>query len=59
MERKVDFADRYGGTVSLEGPGLEAVKEGQRLRVAGRLTPPEERLGVAQFHVRSIEFIDP
>jgi hypothetical protein len=39
----VDETDRYGGSVTLEGTGLDDLKDGQVVKVEGSVLNPESR----------------
>ncbi|MCI0683153.1 MAG: hypothetical protein L0Y71_13710 [Gemmataceae bacterium] len=55
----VDVVDPHGGSVGLDGPGLERLKDGARIRVTGTLVPAEDRHGSARFLVRSLDVLQP
>jgi hypothetical protein len=50
-----DQDDPYGGSVVLEGAGVENLRDGQRVQVRGTLIPPTSRTSPARFRVESIQ----
>lgn len=55
----VDEEDRFGGSVTLVDNGtLGTLKEGQSVRVKGRIIEPENRATRAQFEVKSFELLE-
>jgi hypothetical protein len=55
----VDDADPYGGTVTLTGGDkLKALKDGQAVRVEGRLLDPDRRERESAYEVSSFELVE-
>lgn len=50
--------DPYGGSVVLEGTGLDQVRDGSHVRVHGQIVPPGERGRSARFVVQSVEVLN-
>jgi hypothetical protein len=56
----VDEEDTYGGSVTLmEHPLLRGLKDGQYVRVQGRLSNPEVRSSAPQFLIDSLQPLQP
>jgi hypothetical protein len=53
-----DQDDPHGGSVLLEGAGLDRLRDGQRIRVQGVLIPPMDRTSPARYRVRSMEILE-
>jgi hypothetical protein len=54
----VEDEDRYGGSVTLVEMGsLTGLRNGQRVRVEGRLVDPESRDPSPAYRVRSLQFV--
>jgi hypothetical protein len=54
----IDAEDPYGGSVMLEGVGLDRLRDGQRIRVVGTLIPAEDRLSTTRFQVTTLEIVE-
>lgn len=53
----IDCDDRCGGSVALEGAGLDRLREGQIVRVQGVMTLPTTRGQTAVFRVQAIQVL--
>jgi hypothetical protein len=54
----VDQEAVYGGSVVLEGIGLDRLRDGQTVRVQGVLIAPTERASPARYRVQTLEILD-
>lgn len=50
--------DRHGGSVILVGDQLDALRDGQVVRVVGSIVPSDDRSAGARFQVQRIEIIE-
>lgn len=55
----VESEDVHGGSVMLNGAGLERLKDGQLVRVQGTILAPADRNQPAMFQVQAIEILAP
>jgi len=53
-----DQDDPYGGSVMLEGVGLDRLRDGQRIRVQGVFIPPTDRFSPARYRVQTMEILE-
>ncbi|MFO0865706.1 MAG: hypothetical protein U0744_13820 [Gemmataceae bacterium] len=53
----VESEDVHGGSVVLNGAGLDRLKDGQLIRVQGSIIPPTDRNQPATFQVQAIEIL--
>jgi hypothetical protein len=53
-----DQEDPYGGSVVLEGAGLDRLRDGQQVRVHGALIPPTDRNSPARYRVQTMEIVE-
>lgn len=54
----VDREAVYGGSVVLEGTGLDRLRDGQTVRVQGVLIAPTDRASPARYRVQTLEVLD-
>ncbi len=54
-----DADDPHGGSVCLEGAGLEHLQDGQRVRVTGAQLPATDRFTGPRFQVQILEVLQP
>ncbi len=54
----IDVEDVNGGRVTLIGPALDGLREGQRVRVRGILIPTADRGSAPTFDVQAIEVLE-
>ncbi|MBX9681507.1 MAG: hypothetical protein K2X38_22360 [Gemmataceae bacterium] len=55
----VENEDLHGGSVMLNGAGLDCLKDGQLVRVQGTILAPADRNQPAMFQVQAIEILAP
>jgi len=55
----IETEDAFGGSVALNGPGLERLRDGQLVRVQGTVLSAADRNQPAVFQVKSIEVLAP
>jgi hypothetical protein len=55
----IEAEDVFGGSVALNGPGLERLRDGQLVRVQGTIVSASDRGQPAVFEVKSIEVLAP
>ena len=55
----IEKEDAHGGSVVLNGPGLDKLRDGQLVRVQGSVVIPVDRNQPAVFQVQSIESLTP
>jgi hypothetical protein len=53
-----DQDDPYGGSVVLEGAGLDRLRDGQQVRVRGTLIPSADRSSPARYRVETLEIVE-
>lgn len=51
--------DKYGGSLTLVGEGLDNLKDGQMVRVQGTLIPSDDRAAGARYQVHRVDVIEP